>query len=161
MTSLIHRKCTPSSIDVRRGQEQRLRSMSAQFGKCNFDGKPVKPRELDRVRAALSLHGPDAEGIFRADNVGVIYRAFHTTKESRLESQPFVSPSGTVITWDGRLDNRRELVDMLGGGLSNDSTDLAVVAAAFEHWGTDAFAKLIGDWVLSVWDARKQILFLA
>ncbi len=135
--------------------------MSAQFGKCNFDGKPVKPQELDRARAALSLYGPDAEGIFRADNVGIIYRAFHTTKEARLESQPFVSPSGAVITWDGRLDNRRELVDILGGQLSNDSTDIAVVAAAVEHWGTDSFARLIGDWAVSVWDARTQILLLA
>src|SRR5208283_398214 len=100
--------------------------MSAQFGKCNFDGKPVDTQELSRVRAELAPYGPDAERVFRKDNVGIIYRAFHTTKESKLENQPYVSPSGAIITWDGRLDNRSELLHELGGELSNDSTDLSI-----------------------------------
>ncbi len=135
--------------------------MSAQFGKCNFDGKRVDPQELDLVRPVLAPYGTDAEGIFRKDNVGIIYRAFHTTKESRLENQPHVSPSGAVITWDGRLDNRSQLVDELGGELSSDSTDLSIVAAAYERWGTDSFAKLIGDWAVSIWSQRSQLLVLA
>jgi asparagine synthetase B (glutamine-hydrolysing) len=88
--------------------------MSAQFGRCNFDGKPADPQELERVRPVLAMYGPDAEGIFRKDNVGIIYRACHTTRESRLENQPHVSPSGVVITWDGRLDNREDLIGLLG-----------------------------------------------
>ena len=47
---------------------------------------------------------------FRKGNLGILYRAFHTTKESSDGSQPHVSPSGAVITWDGRLDNRAELI---------------------------------------------------
>src|SRR5580704_12294661 len=132
--------------------------MSAQFGRCNFDGKPVDPQELDRVRPMLAVYGADAEGIFHKDNVGIIYRAFHTTQESRLENQPNVSPSGAVITWDGRLDNRSDLIHELEGGLTADSTDLSIVAAAFEHWGTDSFAKLIGDWAVSIWSERNQSL---
>jgi len=135
--------------------------MSAQFGKCNFDGKPVDPQELDRVRPVLAPYGPDAEGTFRKDNVGIIYRVFHTTKESRLENQPHVSPSGAVITWDGRLDNRSELIRELGGDLSSDSTDLSIVATAYERWGTDCFATLIGDWAISIWNPGTQSLVLA
>jgi asparagine synthase (glutamine-hydrolysing) len=138
-----------------------LRDMSAQFGKCNFDGKPVDPQELDRVRPVLAPYGPDAEGIFRTDNVGIIYRAFQTTKESRLENQPYVSPLGAVITWDGRLDNRSELIHKLGVELSSDSTDLSIVAAAYEHWGTESFAKLIGEWAVSIWSPRSQSMVLA
>ena len=135
--------------------------MSAQFGKCNFDDKPVDTQEFDRVRPVLAMYGPDAEGIFRKDNAEIIYRAFHTTKESRLENQPHVSPSGAVITWDGRLDNRSELTHKLGGDLSSDSTDLSIVTAAFEHWGTDSFAQLIGDWAVSLWEPATQSLILA
>jgi asparagine synthase (glutamine-hydrolysing) len=135
--------------------------MSAQFGRCNFDGKPVDTQELDRVRPVLAMYGPDAEGVFLKDNVGIIYRALHTTKESRVENQPNVSPSGAVITWDGRLDNRSDLVHELEGGLTSDSTDLSIVTAAFEHWGTDSFAKLIGDWAVSIWSERSQSLVLA
>jgi asparagine synthase (glutamine-hydrolysing) len=135
--------------------------MSAQFGRCNFDGKPVNRQELDRVRPVLAQYGPDAEGIFCKDNIGIIYRAFHTTRESSLENQPNVSPSGAVITWDGRLDNRSELIHQLGGELSSDSSDLLIVAASYEHWGTDSFAKLIGDWAVAVWNPRGQTLVLA
>ncbi len=135
--------------------------MSAQYGKCNFDGKPVESQELDRVRAVLAPYGPDAEGIFCKDNVGIVYRAFHATKESRLEKQPYVSPSGAIITWDGRLDNRSELIYELGSALSSDSSDLSIVAAAYQRWGTDSFAKLVGDWALSIWDPDQRSLILA
>ena len=141
--------------------ETRLRDMSAQFGRCNFDGKPVDPQEVDRVRPMLALYGPDAEGIFRKGNLGIIYRAFHTTKESRMESQPRVSPSGAVITWDGRLDNCSELSHELGGKHATDSTDLSIIAAAYEHWGTDCFSRLIGDWALSIWNPTESSLILA
>jgi len=136
-------------------------NMSVQFGKCNFGGNPVEPHDLDRVRSMLAPHGPDAEGSFCKDNFGVIYHAFYTTKESRLENQPHVMPTGTVITCDGRLDNREELVGQFRGELSTRSTDISIFAAAYGRWGLDAFAKLIGDWAVSIWDARSRSLIFA
>lgn len=95
------------------------------------------------------------------DNVGILFRAFHTTKESRKETQPYVTPSGTVLCWDGRLDNREDLVRELRETVTAGSTDLAIITAAYEAWGTKCFAKLIGDWALSVWDSRSRSLILA
>lgn len=134
--------------------------MSVQFGKCNFDGKPVDPKDLDQVRPVLAPYGPDGEGYICKDNFGILYRAFHTTKESHRETQPHISISGSVITWDGRLDNREDLIERLAGELSLDSTDLEIVAAAHERWETDAFAELIGDWALSVWNPKDRSLVL-
>jgi asparagine synthase (glutamine-hydrolysing) len=91
----------------------------------------------------------------------MLYRAFHTTAESRLEHQPYISVSGKVITWDGRLDNRDELVSQLGDVVKEDCTDVAIVASAFERWGTGSFAKLTGDWALAIWDPHDQELTLA
>lgn len=135
--------------------------MSVQFGKCNFDGAPVDPGDLDKVRPLLAPYGPDGESRICRDNLAILFLAFHTTKESRRQIQPHVSPSGALLTWDGRLDNREELIRLLGGGISVTSTDLEIVAAAYEHWGTDSFAKLIGDWALSIWDAKNRCLILA
>jgi asparagine synthase (glutamine-hydrolysing) len=135
--------------------------MSIQFGKCNFDGRPVASQDLDEVRPVLAPYGPDGEGFICKDNFAILYRAFHTTKESRREVQPHVSPSGAVITWDGRLDNREELINLLARETSLTSTDLEILAAAYERWGTDSFARLIGDWALSIWDPRTRSLFLA
>lgn len=135
--------------------------MSVQFGRCNFDGKPVDPKDFDEVRPVLVPYGPDGEGYVCRDNMGVLYQAFYTTKESRDEGQPHVSASGAVITWDGRLDNRQELIGRLAGRLSHKSTDLEIVGAAFERWDTGAFATLIGDWALCIWQPRDQALILA
>jgi len=135
--------------------------MSVQFGKCNLDGKPVDPTDVDRVRPVLGAYGPDGEGSVRKDNIGVIYRAFHTTKESRSEVQPHISASGLVIAWDGRLDNREELLRQRNGKLPSSSTDLEIVAAAYEAWGTNVFARLIGDWALCIWNPADYSLILA
>jgi asparagine synthase (glutamine-hydrolysing) len=135
--------------------------MSVQFGKCNVDGKPVDPQDLDEVRPVLAPYGPDGEGYICKDNFAVLYRAFHTTKESRHEFQPHICLSGMVITWDGRLDNRKELVGLLAPKTPVASTDLEIVAAAYESWGTDSLARLIGDWALTIWEPGTQSLLLA
>ncbi|MCU1300729.1 MAG: hypothetical protein JWQ87_1013 [Candidatus Sulfotelmatobacter sp.] len=135
--------------------------MSVQFGKCNLDGKPVDPRDLDRVRSVVTPYGPDGEGYLCRENFGILYRAFHTTKESRNEVQPRVSGSGAVMTWDGRLDNREDIIGQLHGKVSADSTDLEIATAAYEQHGIDFLARLIGDWALSVWNPKDHSIILA
>ncbi len=135
--------------------------MSVQFGRWNFDGRPVDPDYLQRAKALLAPYGPDDSGSYFNGNIGILYHAFHTTKESRRETQPYIAPPGAVITWDGRLDNRADLIRELGGFLTISSTDVSVVAAAYERWGTDSFARLLGDWALSIWNLRDRSLILA
>jgi len=135
--------------------------MSVQFGKWKFDGKPIKPDELEEVRRVLAPFAPDGEGYICDGSFAVLYRAFHTTEESRKEKQPCVLTSGTIITWDGRLDNREELISDLGNALPNDVADVEIVASAYDRWQAKAFAKLLGDWALSVWDAKNRSLILA
>lgn len=135
--------------------------MSVQFGKWNFDGRPIDPQELEEVRPVLAPYGPDGEGFICQGYLAILYRAFHTTKESRTEEQPCELKSGTIVTWDGRLDNRDELISQLDCVLSRESTDLDIVCAAYERWDTRSFPKLIGDWAISMWDPRERSLILA
>ena len=97
--------------------------MSAQFGKFNFDGRPVDSSDLSRVRSLLVPYGPDREGSLCKGNFGILYRAFNTSEEARRESQPFVNSSGITVTWDGRLDNRDELLTQVKGVLPQEATD--------------------------------------
>jgi asparagine synthase (glutamine-hydrolysing) len=135
--------------------------VSVQFGRWNIDGRPADPEYLAKVAQMLAPFGPDGESAYIKDNVGILYSPFHTTKESRKETQPFVTSSGAVLSWDGRLDNRKELVQELRETKAVSATDVAIVAAAYEGWGTKCFAKLIGDWALSVWDPRSRSITLA
>src|SRR5260370_5344736 len=135
--------------------------MSVQFGRWNWEGQPPAPDYIEKVGASLAPYGPDSHEAYSKDGVKILYRAFHTTKESRRETQPHISLSGAVLTWDGRLDNRAELISELRDSLTFRSTDVAIVAAAHEKWGTNCFARVIGDWALSVWNPNNRSLILA
>ena len=87
--------------------------MSVQFGRWNFEGQPPALDYIEKVSAALAPYGPDSNESYSKGGIKILYRAFHTTKESRREKQPCISPSGAVITWDGRLDNRADLISEL------------------------------------------------
>ena len=142
--------------------------MSVQFGRWNFEGQPPAPDYIEKVCATLAPYGPDSIESYSKGGVRILYRAFHTTKESRQEKQPHISPSGSIITWDGRLDNRADLISELGpfpstarDPLSSPPTDVAIVAAASEKWGANCLGKLIGDWALSIWNPRTRSVLLA
>lgn len=135
--------------------------MSIQFGRWTFDDVRADPDYLRTVRSLLRPYGPDDEGFYCGKQVNILYFAFHTTKESQCEAQPCVTKSGIVLTWDGRLDNRRELGNLFRNELGSGASDAAIVAAAYERWATDCFARLIGDWALTVWDPKRRALILA
>ncbi len=135
--------------------------MSIQFGRWNFDGKPVDRDYLEKVSPLIAPYGPDGAGSYSRGNISILYRPFHTTKESRRETQPHVTESGVVITWDGRLDNRAELIGRSGDLVTAHSTDVEIVSAAYEYWREDCFAMLIGDWALSIWNPHTRSLILA
>ena len=135
--------------------------MSVQFGRWNFEGQPPTLEYIEKVSATLAPYGPDSDESYSNGGLRILYRAFHTTKESRRETQPHISLSGAVITWDGRLDNRTDLISELRDSLTVNSTDVAIVAASYEKWGTNCLGKLIGDWALSIWNPSKRSLILA
>ena len=135
--------------------------MSVQAGIWNFDGKPTDHELVRRLKDSLRCQGPDGGTCYIDGSVALLYHAFHTTAESRKETQPYLSREGSVLTWDGRLDNRDELILELRNDLDADSTDLAIVACAFDRWGTDCFRRIVGDWGLSIWLPRTRQLLLA
>jgi asparagine synthase (glutamine-hydrolysing) len=135
--------------------------MSVQFGRWNFAGEPLPPQYASKIQPLLAPYGPDGMRTCTHGGVSILYGAFHSTSKGCRESQPQVTKSGAVLTWDGRLDNRADLVDSLRDDVSMASSDDATVRAAYERWGTACFAKLVGDWALSVWNPRDRSLVLA
>ncbi|MCU1295741.1 MAG: hypothetical protein JWO91_19 [Acidobacteriaceae bacterium] len=135
--------------------------MSVQAGIWNLDGGPVDRQLLLKISRRLADYGPDGEATYFDGPVGMLYRPFCTTPESRVEHQPQASCTGKSMTWDGRLDNRDDLISELSADLTSDRTDVAIAMAAFERWGPRSFAKLIGDWALAVWNPTENELFLA
>ena len=135
--------------------------MSVQFGRWNFAGEPSSPQYINKIQSLLAAYGPDGMNSYSGAGVGILYGAFHSTSDSRNETQPQVTKSGAVVTWDGRLDNRGELIALLREEILTSSPDAAIVREAYERWGAACFRRLLGDWALSVWNPADRSLMLA
>lgn len=70
------------------------------------------------------------------------------------------SPS-EVLHWDGRLDNRSELLLRLSDSLQGESSNAAIALATYDRWGTNGLVHLIGDWSLIIRDHRTRTTILA
>ena len=135
--------------------------MSAIGGIKGINGARVKPEHVVLLGEALTEYGPDGGRNVHQPSIAMVYRAFHTSRESREEDQPLVDAAGRLLAWDGRLDNRSELLELLGDELDQDRTDVSIVRAAYRKWGADFAQHLIGDFALSLWDPTSQTLLLA
>lgn len=135
--------------------------MSAIGGIINFNGAPVDAELLSQLGENLQSYGPDGGFEVRQDSVGMVHRAFHTNLESRLERQPLINEDGCILTWDGRLDNREELITLLQDELRVDCSDSAIVMAGYHKWGLAFPQRIIGDFAFALWDPQSTTLLLA
>ena len=135
--------------------------MSGLAGLFKFDPRDrVSNSELMDLARGIDRVGPDGGAEHVEGNIGMAFRALHTTIESKLETQPLIRED-TVLVWDGRLDNRDDISSRVRRTFAGLATDLDLVHAAYAKWGTGCFSELLGDWALALWDRRKQTLFLA
>ena len=135
--------------------------MSILVGQWTPDSVAPDEELTRKIAPFVRAQGPDGLGLFVNDGIHLIYAAFCTTQESHREKQPHISASGCVLTWDGRLDNRDELIAELSIPQEQDRTDVAIVARAYDTWAEEAFPKLLGDWSLALWNPIERLVVLA
>ncbi len=137
--------------------------MSGIVGIWNRDGTPAESSLLGRLSGTLAHRGPDGQGIWISKSVGVAARLLRVTPESAREVQPLAASNGPVLVWDGRLDNRAELLEQLDEPLriSLESPDPELVLAAYNQFGGDFAGRIMGDFALAVFDPANQELILA
>lgn len=66
-----------------------------------------------------------------------------------------------VLHWDGRLDNRNDLVPLLADALREDSSNSAIALAVYQRWGINGLVHLIGDWSVVIRDDANRTTILA
>jgi asparagine synthase (glutamine-hydrolysing) len=113
---------------------------------------------LDHVAAMLDAAAHRAPGMARTWHTGPVVLGARPRRQSDFPSLVH-SHGGHAIAFDGRLDNRDDLIATLGSpaGVS----DAAIVLAAYERWRDEAPARLLGDFAFAIWDADARRLFCA
>jgi asparagine synthase (glutamine-hydrolysing) len=130
----------------------------------NLDGGPVSAEILAHMRDSCAARGPDAATGWICGPVGLGHRMLHTTPESLEEQQPWADESGEIVLiYDGRVDNREELQhDFRANGREpRNRSDAELLLRAYQRWGDDFPAHIVGDFALGLWDGRRRSLLLA
>lgn len=133
--------------------------MSIIFGVLEAKGRNADLRRLSDLASMTDRYAPDGRFFCTAGRVGMGYQPYHTHQRSQVNSQPAVDQHGNMLALDGRLDNHRELSNLLA--IDSASSDSSIFLAAFERWGEGCFSRFVGDWAVALWSSRDQTLYLA
>ena len=136
--------------------------MSGIYGIYRFDGAPVDPLWLARMKAAMAFYGPHGGDCKVEGPVALGYLLLEINPEDAFESQPVQGVRGPVVS-AARLDNRTVLLEAFNIPASEAPhvPDGQLVSLAFDRWGEELCSHLQGDWALAAWDARARRLLLA
>ena len=135
--------------------------MSGIAGVYRFDGGSVEADTVAAMTEAIDHRGPDGEWTWRDGPVGLGHQRFETTPEAEHAGSP-PERGGRVLTFDGRIDNREELLSALDiDGPAGTVADADLVLAAYERWGEDCPERLIGAFAFAIFDPDAERLFLA
>jgi asparagine synthase (glutamine-hydrolysing) len=133
-------------------------------GLVNLNGESVSPIILKRMTDALVHRGPDGEGHWIDENIGLGHRRLSIIDLSTAGHQPMISADKRyVLSYNGEVYNYRELRIKLEaeGVLFHSQTDTEVVLAALALWGVDALLKFNGMFAFALWDRKERKLLLA
>lgn len=137
--------------------------MSGIAGAVFTDGRPMGPELLKRIASSTFRRGFDGVTQWHDGQAGFVRFAHATTPEARGEVQPFVGTESQIaLLLDGRLDNRGELLALLGaeGERLADAPDGLIALKLFEREGREFIHRLVGDYAIAAWQPRSRRLDL-
>ncbi|OGO34140.1 MAG: hypothetical protein A2Z16_06075 [Chloroflexi bacterium RBG_16_54_18] len=138
--------------------------MSAICGIFQLSGEPLPPHVLDPTITALLNYGLDGSSTWLSGEVALGHLMTHVTAESCVEVLPFEdSIAQLTITADARLDNREELISLLGinTAAKAETPDSQLILKAYQRWGNECPRYLLGDFAFAIWDQKNGSLFCA
>src|SRR5882762_6974219 len=132
-------------------------------GIVRSDGAPVDRELVARMNEAIRHRGPDEDGFYFSDGVGLAMRRLAII-DLKSGQQPIHNQDGTAsIVFNGEIYNYRELRDRLeklGHQFYTDS-DTEAIVHAYDQYGTECPKYLRGMFAFAIWDKRTKSLFLA
>ena len=121
-------------------------------GQLNFDNNPVSPVILKRMTDVLSHRGPDGEGHWIEENIGLGHRRLSIIDLSPAGHQPMVSADQRfILSYNGEIYNFQELRTELEakGYHFRSNSDSEVVLHSLSEWGSDAMLRFNGMFALA------------
>jgi len=127
--------------------------------------RPVEERAaiLDSMCRIIEHRGPDDQGVTLDRGVALGMRRLSII-DLAGGHQPISGEDGSVsIVYNGEIYNFHELKDRLeaAGHTFKTHCDTETVLHGYEEFGPDCLKDLRGMFAFAIWDAKKQVLFIA
>ena len=118
---------------------------------------------LRRMTDILGHRGPDGDGFHFAPGIGLGHRRLAII-DLATGDQPLFNENGTVcVVYNGEIYNFQPLMAELAGlgHIFRTRCDTEVIVHAWEEWGAACLDRFNGMFAFALWDAAKEVLFLA
>ncbi len=123
----------------------------------------VEGDALARMNRSIVHRGPDDEGLFIEENVGLAMRRLSII-DVKSGHQPLSNENSDVwIVFNGEIYNHAELKADLEsqGHRYRTHCDTETIVHLYEEYGRDCVKRLRGMFAFAIWDRRRRVLFAA
>lgn len=133
-------------------------------GIYNFNkNMPISREILDSMNKLLTHRGPDGEGIYIDQFIGLGHRRLSIIDLTKGK-QPITNEDNTVwLTYNGEIYNYKELKKDLEekGHRFVTNCDTEVVVHSYEEYGVECVSRFNGMFAFAIWDNKKELVLLA
>ena len=133
------------------------------LGIYNLDGSAVDAPMLERMGQKIVHRGPDGEGQYIDNNIGLLHKRLAILDPSDNGKQPMTSKDGQwVVIFNGCIYNFKELREELRvkGHSFSSNTDTEVICEGLSSEGISYIEKFNGMFAFAAWNVSEQQLYL-
>ncbi|MFX0195743.1 MAG: asparagine synthase (glutamine-hydrolyzing) [Candidatus Hodarchaeota archaeon] len=127
-----------------------------------FSGKHVELQEIVEMRDVMSHRGPDDEGMYIRNNLGLGHRRLSIIDLSSGARQPMANEDKSIwLIFNGEIYNYVELAHELKskGHIFRSRSDTEIILHAYEEYQEQCNNFFNGMWAFAIWDSKKKHLF--
>lgn len=130
-------------------------------GIVNLSEEKVDPSDIEAMLSKIKHRGPDDEGLFIRDNIGLGHVRLSIIDLSSAGHQPMYSTDERyLIIFNGEIYNYLELrAELADKYLFKSKTDTEVLLASYITWGEKCLSKFNGDFSFVIYDTYEKSIF--
>ncbi len=132
-------------------------------GYVNNGGRAVDRLILEKMNRAIFHRGPDEDGVYLNENVGMAMRRLAIIDLASGKQPIHNADKSKWIVFNGEIYNYQELRKDLEarGHIFYTNSDTEAIVHLYDEYGPECLKFLRGMFAFAIWDERTQELFIA
>ncbi len=121
----------------------------------------VNRSDIQKMNDSIRHRGPDDEGIFIKDNIGLGHRRLAII-DLGSGQQPMSNSDGSIwITFNGEIYNYKDIKELNGKCDFKTNSDTEVIIHLYEQEGINCLKHFRGMFAFAIYDFKNKRLFIA